>query len=103
MEFLLLPRYKKSPEKRHDVKGAFKCFTVSSCVAGGVGGDNAVPGGAESCGGAEEGVPGVCVAQSAGRDGVRGLPAHGLLLPPAAGARMFASPSKPVASPFDRM
>ncbi len=42
-------------------------------------------GGAESCGGAKEGVPGVCQPQSVHSDVLGGLPPHDQLLPPAAG------------------
>jgi len=42
-------------------------------------------GGAESCGGAKEGVPGVCQPQSVHSDVLGGLPPHDQLLPPAPG------------------
>ncbi len=48
-------------------------------------GDHSDFGGAESCGGAKEGVLGVCQPQSVHSDVLGGLPPHDQLLPPAAG------------------
>ena len=52
---------------------------------GGHSGDHFDSGGAESCRGAKESVPGVCQPQSVHSDVLGGLPPHDQLLPPAPG------------------
>ena len=67
----------------------------ASWHAGGDSGHDFGLGRAEPWGGAEARLPGVCVPSSTAGHGLRGLPAHGHLMPPAPG-----KPSSPCTDPF---